>query len=163
MAGNIPYLQKKMLQAAKTIPGQVLTVFEVEGLAFISKNFRDQGFNDSGLSKWKLRKTTDRKGRDITRHRTNRHGTAGSFTKYGRENLKRAILVGHNTGGNKMKNSFRVRRGKLSVKFYTYKKYARRHNEGLDGMPKRQFMGKSKYLTDKIEAKIKIILDQTLK
>lgn len=152
-----------MLQAARELPGKVLQVMEVEGLAFISKNFRDQGFTDTGVAKWKPRTTTDRKGRDITRYRTNRHGNAGDFTKFGRENLNRAILVGHNTGGDKLKNSFRARRGKLSVKFYTYKKYARRHNEGLKGMPKRQFIGKSKYLTDKIDAKITTILDQTFK
>lgn len=163
MAGNIPQLQRRMLEAARNLPAQILQVMEVEGLAFISKNFRDQGFTDTGLSKWKPRKTTDRKGRDITRYRTNRRGNAGDFTKYGRENLNRAILVGHNTGGDKLKNSFRARRGKLKVTFYTYKKYAKRHNEGLDGMPKRQFIGKSKYLENKIEAKITKILDQTFK
>lgn len=163
MAGNIPQLQRKMEQAARELPAKIVQVMEAEGLAFIEKNFRDQGFNDSGLSKWKPRKTTDRKGRDITRYRTNRRGNAGDFTKFGRENLNRAILVGHNTGGDKLKNSFRARRGKLSVKFYTYKKYAQRHNEGLDGMPKRQFLGKSKYLENKIGAKITTILDQTFK
>lgn len=152
-----------MLEAARKLPGQVLQVMEVEGLRFIEKNFRDQGFTDSSLSKWKPRKTTDRKGRDITRYRTNRKGNAGDFTKFGRENLNRAILVGHNTGGDKLKLSIRARRGKLSVKFYTYKKYAQRHNEGLKGMPKRQFMGKSKYLNGKISDKITTILDQTFK
>lgn len=163
MAGNIPYLQRRMLEAARNLPAQIMQVMEVEGLAFISKNFRDQGFNDSGLSKWKPRKTTDRKGRDITRYRTNRHGNAGDFTKFGRENLNRAILVGHNTGGDKLKNSFRSRRDKRKTTIYTYKKYAKVHNEGSDIMPERKFFGSSKYLNNKIETKVKKLLDKTFK
>lgn len=159
MAGNLGDLQKKLDHAARKLPDMVLQVFEVEGLKFIEKNFRDQGFNDAGLNKWKKRKTTDRKGRDLTRYRTNRKGTAGSLTKFGREDIGRAILVGHETGGDKLKLSFRARKEARAVKFYTYKKYAQRHNEGLKGMPKRQFMGKSKYLTDQINNKITRQLD----
>ena len=33
--------------------------------------------------------------------------------------------------------------------------YAERHNKGLGGMPKRQFVGNSKVLNDKIQRKIK--------
>ena len=47
--------------------------------------------------------------------------------------------------------------------FYTYKKYAQRHNEGLKGMPKRQFMGKSKTLEDNIKKKLTKELDKVLK
>lgn len=159
MAGNLGDLQKKLDYAARKIPGVVLQIFEVEGLKFIEKNFRDQGFNDSGVDKWKKRKTTDRAGRDITRYRTNRKGTAGALTKFGREDIGRAILVGHETGGDKLKNSFRARKEARAVRFYTYKKYAKRHNEGLDGMPKRQFIGKSKYLNDQISKKITQQLD----
>jgi hypothetical protein len=36
---------------------------------------------------------------------------------------------------------YKVVRGK--IEFGTLAKYGRRHNEGLDGMPKRQFMGES--------------------
>src|SRR5690606_23111893 len=107
----------------------------------------DQGFNDNGLEKWKPRKTTDKKGRDLTRYRTSRHGVPGALTKFGLKEAKdRAILVGHNTGGNKLKNSFRAKRSKQRVTLYTYKKYAKRHNEGTDGMPVRRFIWKSKYL-----------------
>lgn len=152
-----------MRRAATQLPDSMLQIFEVEGLAFISKNFRDQGFNDSGLQKWKPRKTTDRQGRDITRYRTNRKGNAGDFTKFGRENLNRAILVGHNTGGDKLKSSFRSRRDKKKATIYTYKKYAKVHNEGSDTMPERKFFGRSKYLNDKIETKVKKLLDKTFK
>lgn len=153
-------LQKKIDQLASKLPDAVLSVFEVEGINFINKNFREQGFNDNGLSKWKERKTTDRKDRDLTRYRTDRKGVPGELTKFGRENKGRAILVGHNTGGDKLINSFRSRREKLAVIFFTYKHYAKYHNEGTDKLPKRQFMGKSKYLDDRIHAQITKKLDQ---
>lgn len=153
-------LQRILMHAATQIPDQALRIIEVEGKNFISKNFQDQGFNDSGLEKWKERKTTDRKGRDITRYRTNRRGNQGDLTKFGRENQGRAILTGHNTGGDKLRNSFRTRRERLSVIFTTYKPYAEFHNEGTADLPQRQFMGKSAYLDRKIKDKIKRTLDQ---
>lgn len=153
-------LQRLLDKAAEEIPEQALQIIEVEGLNFIKKNFQDQGFNDNGVEKWKPRKTTDRQGRDLTRYRTNRRGAQGSLTRFGQKDLGRAILVGHNTGGDKLANSFKARREKLKVIFYTYKDYAERHNEGLDGMPKRQFIGKSAYLEKRIEQKLKTVLDK---
>lgn len=156
-------LQRKLDEAAKRIPDLALSVFEVEGMNFIKKNFSDQGFNDPGTTKWKPRKTTDRKGRDLTRYRTNRVGTPGELSKFGREEKGRAILVGHNTGGDKLINSFRSRREKLAVVFFTYKHYAKYHNEGTATLPKRQFMGKSNYLDDRITKKITKELDKLFK
>ena len=115
-------LQKLLDKAAEEIPEQTMKIVEVVGLNFIKKNFQDEGFNDNGLTKWAERKTTDREGRDLTRHkRTTKRGSAGSLTKFGRENIGRAILTGHNTGGDKLRNSFKARREKLKVFFYTYK------------------------------------------
>lgn len=104
-------------------------------------------------------------GRDITRYRTNRVGREGSFNRYGSKIVDRAILVGFNTGGDKLKNSFKysVSKGTNTVVFRTYKAYAAIHNEGLDKMPKRQFMGKSAYLNRQIADKIKRELDLTLR
>ena len=67
--------------------------------------------------------------------------------------------------GDKLKNSFRykISLGSSQVSFYTYKEYAQRHNEGLDGMPKRQFMGKSNYLGSQIYKKIEKKLNELLK
>ncbi|SDE76709.1 phage morphogenesis protein [Riemerella columbipharyngis] len=159
MANNLKDLEAKLKHIAEVLPDKCLSVIEVEGKNFIAKNFREQGFADNGLEKWKTRKTTDRKGRDLTRYRTNRRGKQGELTKFGRENLNRAILVGHNTGGDKLKNSFRVRRENQAVIFSTYKEYARYHNEGTEHLPKRQFMGESKHLTERITNKI----DETIK
>lgn len=157
-------LQKLLDKAAEEIPEQTMKIVEVVGLNFIKKNFEDEGFNDNGLTKWAERKTTDREGRDLTRHkRTTKRGSAGSLTKFGRENIGRAILTGHNTGGDKLRNSFKARREKLKVFFYTYKDYAQYHNEGKGSLPKRQFIGKSADLERKIENKFKKTLDKLLK
>ena len=165
MAGSLGDLQRLLTEAAEKIPKQATTIIGVEGKNFINKNFQDQGFTDTSLKKWAERKTTDRNGRDLTRYRTNRKGNAGDLTKFGRENQGRAILTGHNTGGDKLRNSFRhltINAGtdNIAVKFFTYKDYAAYHNEGREHIPQRQFIGKSAYLEDKISQKLRRTLDQ---
>lgn len=162
---DLSELQNLLNRAASEMPKKALTIIGVEGKNFIQKNFRDEGFNDRNLEKWKERKTEDSRGNDITRYRTNRRGKIGNLTRYGRENRDRALLTGHATGGNKLRNSFKykVNIGSSEVKFTTHKEYAERHNEGLDGMPKRQFMGKSAYLNNKISIKIQKELDKLLR
>lgn len=156
-------LQKLLENAAKTIPDKALTIIAVEGKNFVKKNFRDEGFTDRSLKKWEKRKTTDREGRDITRYRTDRTGSKGSLNKYGRQNKDRAILTGHATGGDKLRNSVKSKVNKSSkeVSFYTYKEYAEIHNEGSDDIPQRQFIGPSEYLNSKIEDKLKKEIDKT--
>jgi regulatory protein YycH of two-component signal transduction system YycFG len=159
---NLNDLQKLLDRAAKDLPDKALRIIGVEGKNFITKNFRDEGFTDSSTVKWAKRKTTDNRGRDITRYRTNKRGNAGNLNQYGQRNKGRAVLVGYDTGGNKIKNSFnyRISLGSKQVSFYTAKQYAQRHNEGLDGMPKRQFIGKSNYLNDQIANKVSKELDK---
>lgn len=158
MAG-LDDLQKLLDKAMRTIPDKLPIIVEVEGLNFIKKNFRDEGFNDGSKKAWEKRQT-ERDGRDLTRYKTNRIGTAGSLNRFGQKNQGRAILVGHDTGGDKLSNSFRARRNRQRVVFYTYKAYGQRHNEGLDGMPKRQFMGKSATLENNIKKKLTKELDK---
>lgn len=160
MAGNIQELQRKLEQLATELPHNLASIVEVEGLNFIQKNFRDQGFNDNGVEKWKERKTTDKHGRDLTRYRTNRRGRQGELTEFGKREIGRAILTGHQTGGDKLRNSFRARTTTQAVVFYTYKGYAEYHNEGTADLPKRQFMGESKVLNDKIKDKLTKYLDR---
>lgn len=159
---DLSQLQQLLEKAAKEMPDKALRVIGVEGKNFISKNFRDQGFTDTALDKWQERAAEDKQGRDITRYRTNRVGRSGALNRYGSKNADRGILVGHDTGGDKLMNSFKykVNLGNKTVSFYTYKDYAQRHNEGLDGMPKRQFMEKSDYLNKQIEKKIIKELDK---
>lgn len=165
MAGSLRDLQNLLLKASQEIPNKALRIIGVEGTKFIAKNFRDQGFTDTTTKKWDKRKTADSQGRDITRYRTNRVGRSGSLNRYGSKNADRAVLVGYNTGGDKLKNSFKynISSGNSTVVFRTYKAYAARHNEGLDGMPRRQFIGKSTYLNRQIADKIRRELDQTLR
>ncbi len=162
---DLSELQKLLDRAAQEIPDKVLKIIGVEGKNFIQKNFRDEGFTDTSTEKWQERKTEDRQGRDITRYRTSRRGKAGNLNKYGSSIKDRAILTGFATGGNKLRNSFRYRVsiGSSQVTFYTYKEYAERHNEGLDGMPKRRFMGKSAYLNTQISKKINKELHKILR
>jgi phage gpG-like protein len=156
-------LERKLRMAVRKLPEQTLRIIEVEGLASINKNFRDEGFNDGGLQKWKPRKTTDKRGRDITRYKTNRVGRAGNLTRYGRKNQGRAILTGHATGGNKLRNSFTSSRSKVKVRFRTHKDYAQVHNEGEGNMPQRQFIGRSRTLENNIKKKLTKELDKLLK
>lgn len=156
-------LEYKLKRAADFINNRATRVVEVEGLNFIQENFQKEGFQDGGVEKWKPRKTTDSRGRDITRYRTSRRGRQGSLTKFGQRNANRPVLTGHDTGGNKLRHSFKTRRDKHKVVFYTHKQYAKRHNEGLDGMPKRQFIGRSKTLEQNIEKQLKHHLDKIFK
>jgi phage gpG-like protein len=165
MSGSLKDLQKLLWKASKEIPDKALRVIGTEGIKFIAKNFRDQGFTDTSTTHWKARKIVDKNGLDKTTYRTNRVGRTGSLNRFGSRNVDRAVLVGFNTGGDKLKNSFKssVSKANNTVVFRTYKPYAARHNEGLDGMPKRQFIGKSAYLNRQIFDKIKRELDKTLR
>jgi hypothetical protein len=150
-------------KTARFIENDIPEIIANEGLKHIKKSFDDEGFTDSSVEKWKERKTVDKRGRNITRYRTNRVGRKGNLNKYGRSIKGRPILTGHATGGNKLRNSYRAKTRRNSVVFFTYKKYAKRHNEGLDGMPKRQHVGASKVLDNRIEQKINKSMDKIFK
>lgn len=150
--------QTKELQ--EFMDNDLLDIMEVEGLNHFEESFDNEGFTDTGLKKWKPRKTTDKKGRDITRYRTNRVGKKGKLNRFGQKNKGRAILTGHATGGNKLRHSLKAKKVKDGVAFSSDKPYAERHNEGKDGMPKRQFMGASEALNKKVIKKIDKTLDK---
>ncbi|QAR31131.1 phage morphogenesis protein [Ornithobacterium rhinotracheale] len=160
MGRDLRDLQKKLNEVAAFMQNDASKILKTEGLKFIQQNFQDEGFHDGSLQKWQPRKTTDKRGRDITRYRTNRRGKQGTLNKYGRQIKDRPILTGHNSGGNKLRHSFKARVERQKVTFYTHKEYAQRHNEGLNGMPKRQFMGQSKTLDNNIKTKITKVLDK---
>ena len=99
---------------------------------FYKESFRNQGFTDKSYKRWEPRKRTDRR-------QTNNRAV---LTRSG--NLRRSIrLISSNA---------------RSVRIGTDEVYAEAHNEGLRAgrgngfrMPKRQFIGESKQLEDKIE------------
>lgn len=109
------------------------------------RSFRDGGFTDSSFKGWKKRKSkkgTYKKDKDKAYKKA--IGGLGSL------NVGRAILVksGH------LKNSIHATNlnySNLSLVISTSGlPYARRHNEGIDKMPKRQFIGNSYKLNTKI-------------
>jgi phage gpG-like protein len=99
----------------------------VEAVNFYTRNFTKQGFDDNGVEHWKGRK----------RERKRDSG--------------RAILV---KSGALRRSLLKRKAGKLSVFIISPLAYANRHNEGLKGMPKRQFVGNSRKLNKKILFKL---------
>lgn len=155
--------QNEIEELEEFLENDLLEIIEVEGLNHFEESFENEGFTDNALVKWKKRTTTNKKGRDITKYRTNRVGKRGDLNSYGRKNEGRAILTGHATGGNKLRHSLKATKISEGVEFSTDKEYAERHNEGKDGMPKRQFMGASKTLNKNIKDKIDKELDNIFK
>jgi len=94
---------------------------------FKVNNFEAQGFIDSGLSRWKPKQKPD--GRKTLRGKT--------------LHLRNLIFYEVSRNGIEFGSNARSDDG------YNYPKA---HNEGLDGMPKRQFMGESAAL-NKINGK----------
>lgn len=116
---------------------------------FFVENFRKQGFDDKTVQRWKPRKRTTYK------------------TKSGKvvDDTTRAILV---KTGDLRRSIIRVpNRAALNVKIQTDLPYAKVHNEGLRAgrgkgfkMPKRQFIGDSYNLNEKVKAVIVKRLDK---
>ena len=121
---------------------------------FFVENFRKQGFDDKTVQRWKPRKRTTYR------------------TKSGRivNDTTRAILVKE---GDLRRSIIRVpNRAAMNVKIQTNLDYAKIHNEGLMGkafgkhpfkMPKRQFIGDSYNLNEKVKAVLVKRLDKVFK
>jgi phage gpG-like protein len=136
---NIDKKARKALEAAIVDVGNTARVFFID-------NFRKQGFDDKNVQKWKPRKVADKR--------------AGRATLVKTGDLRRSII----------RNP--ANRAALTVKISTDLAYAKIHNEGLMGkawgkhpfkMPKRQFMGDSYNLNEKVKAVIVKRLDKVFK
>jgi phage gpG-like protein len=136
---NIDKKARKALEAAIVDVGNTARVFFID-------NFRKQGFDDKNVQKWKPRKVADKR--------------AGRATLVKTGDLRRSII----------RNP--ANRAALTVKISTDLDYAKIHNEGLMGkawgkhpfkMPKRQFMGDSYNLNEKVKAVIVKRLDKVFK
>jgi len=108
------------------------TIVRVESVKHFRQSFQDEGFTDETLVKWS----------DISEKRKEQKRKANG-------NLP-PILTDTGDLGNSITGET-VRDG---AEISSDKKYAQRHNEGLAGMPKRQFMGPSKALDKKILQKL---------
>ena len=130
---NLKGIEKK----ARTTLENAMVEIGNAAKSFFVENFRKQGFDDKSVERWQPRKKADKRaGRAI-------------LVKTG--DLRRSII----------RNP--ANRAALSVKISTDLVYAARHNDGLKGMPKRQFMGDSYNLNERIKKIIVKRLDKTFK
>ena len=126
-------LKQAEQKARKALEAAIVDVGNTAKVFFV-ESFRKQGFDDKSVQKWKPRKVADKRaGRAI-------------LVKTG--DLRRSII----------RNP--ANRAALSIKISTDLVYAARHNNGLKGMPKRQFMGDSYNLNEKVKAVIVKRLDK---
>lgn len=129
-------LKQAEQKARKALEAAIVDVGNTAKTFFV-ENFRKQGFDDKTVQKWKPRKVADKRaGRAI-------------LVKTG--DLRRSII----------RNP--ANRAALTVKISTDLIYAKRHNDGLKDMPKRQFMGDSYNLNEKVKAVIVKRLDGIFK
>lgn len=113
---------------------------------FFRNTFREGGFDDSGLKKWK---------------EVNRRIEGTRAYKYAKKSARnRAILV---KSGNLKRGNVRKSTSWNRTVIANEIPYAKYHNEGIGYMPKRQFMGNSKTLTNKTVSIIKNEIDKLLK
>lgn len=108
------------------------TIVRVESVNHFKQSFQDEGFTDETLIKWpdiseKRKEQKRRKNGNLPPILTDTGDLGRSITG---EDVTDGVVISSD------------------------KVYAQRHNEGLNGMPKRQFMGPSKQLDKKILAKL---------
>ena len=126
-------LKQAEQKARKALEAAIVDVGNTAKVFFV-ESFRKQGWDDKSVQKWKPRKVADKRaGRAI-------------LVKTG--DLRRSII----------RNP--ANREALSIKISTDLVYAARHNNGLKNMPKRQFMGDSYNLNEKVKAVIVKRLDK---
>ncbi|RIV21381.1 hypothetical protein DYU11_18420 [Fibrisoma montanum] len=114
------------------IQQKVPKIIGIEATKHFKRSFRDEGFTDDKLEEWddigEPRKVQKRRANGDLPPILTDSGDLGDSLTYSEEGDK--VVVS------------------------TDVPYAQRHNEGLKGMPKRQFMGPSKQLEKKIIGKI---------
>lgn len=148
---------RKALEAAIVDVGNTARVFFID-------NFRKQGFDDKTVQKWKKRQVSERKGRGSKK-------SASELETVRSVKAGRAILV---KTGDLRRSIIRnpANRAALTVKISTDLAYAKIHNDGGMGkaygkhsfkMPKRQFIGDSYNLNEKVKAVIVKRLDKVFK
>lgn len=138
MAGNVRFDDKHWKGFIRTLDKNVKNPFPILKAAFATRGFRDviSHFNAEKGEKGKWKKSQRAK----------------------REGGKTLQDTGNLRGGFLPRNI--AKHGKNSIVFFNPVPYARKHDEGLDGLPQRDFM----YLTDRAQEDMtKIILDLVIK
>ena len=114
----------RVLQNLEKVKSDLPVLLSNEAKNFFSGSWKNQGFTNSSLQSWAPRKKETKK-------------TVGKSIMVGTGKLRRAV---QDSVREKTWSKIRLVIDGSSIP------YAKRHNEGLDGMPKRQFMGDSKEL-----------------
>ena len=121
-----------------------------QALEFIGDNFDLQGFQGAGgVEAWAERKYRSKSGSDKRYYQ--RGSKAGRLTRFGQKEKGRAILVGHDTGGDNMVASFAAEASPYRVEILNDKKYAHYHNEGTEDHPRRAMIDPSPVLDEQVE------------
>lgn len=136
------YFLRKIIKQMPRIKRDILqTIVAVEAERMWAENFRREGFTDRTFQPWPQRKKPESPRRALL--------------------VKTATMKGHALRGRKTANS---------VDFIFPLEYERVHNEGLRAgrgkgfqMPKRQYIGDSDVLRQRIDAKVKQYLNNLLK
>ena len=168
---------RKVQQQAQKAMEAALTDMLITAQNHFTQSFKDQGFTDKGFSSWKRRKEKDSKrgrysyweeqGTDDKRGKRHRIKEQVRSVKQGR-----GILIGKGTGT--LRRSLRrLKTSRYSGIIYVTgnaTKYAKVHNDGLRAgrgrgfiMPKRQFIGDSYNMFQKIDRKVRQRLDRIFK
>jgi len=156
---------KRLAAAMPALEQEIVRdVIAVEAERIHAENFRAEAFIDTPVDKWQPR-IEDLRGGYYSSIQDASAGLKSRKAKRGAK--KRALLVKTSTlKGHALKG--RTRNG--AVEFVFPLEYERVHNEGLRAgrgsgfkMPKRQFVGESKVLTERINKKAKKLIDYHLK
>jgi hypothetical protein len=125
---------KAMYRRIASVQNTLPTVLANEGVNFFVGNFDKEGFVNVSIEKWK---TPERKIPGTLAYKYPKKKDLGRRTR------KTLVKTG------KLKRQVNNSVVEKSIKRIVWKvvsPYGKRHNDGLDGMPKRQFMGESKTL-----------------
>lgn len=157
----------------KFLQDDALRIIKEEALIHFNNSFTYQGFTDKNLVKWPKRKVPKRNGKPIT---------GKTLERWRAKDQGRAILVGHSddTKGTHLMTTITGELAPGMVTIYVDKEnnkksestigYAQVHNDGLKAgrppgftMPKRQFIGPSEKLEQKIQAKFEKEITKLIK
>lgn len=156
---------KKILKDLKRFEAKVpkmVSEMGAIGLNHFTQSFSNQGFTNETFSAWKRRKNKDTKRGKYQYYQEegtdDRAGKRRRVKGTVRSVIGRGILIGKGTAN--LRKLRKLRSGRYSIDIKSNPatdKYARVHNEGLRAgrgkgfkMPKRQFVGFSRVMNDKI-------------
>ena len=161
--GNFDKSIAKIQQAIRYMENDAKVVMGVEAVNHFKKSFQDQGFTDSSIKKWdeveRRKPTSTWKGFHYgsTVQKPGKKGrNTGAVTNYSPAAETRPILSGTTQ---ELKEGISYEKTATGVRVYASAVYSKLQNEGgpmkVFGkggktMPKRQFMGRSQVLRDRI-------------